>query len=119
MIIHLKSKLFTVAPEKRFAKEFNVDERVWRDCWIKYKVMGLTTPELCEYIQIRTGRKPSTQTIRRWIVKTEIYSMSKGVREMGITTVMSSFFKEYENDVVEELLRNMKYSGTSKTSNMA
>ncbi len=39
MIIHLnKSKIFTVEPAKRFAKEFNVPDKVWLEIWLRYKL---------------------------------------------------------------------------------
>lgn len=113
MLIHLhKSKLFTQEPAKRFAKEFNVSEKLWIECWLKYKLYDLKIPELCEYIQIKTGRKPSYNSINRWIVRTEIYSISREAYKMGAKTVVSSFFGVYEENVKQELLKNMKFSAT-------
>lgn len=105
-----KSKLFTTEPAKRFAKEFNVSEDVWLKCWLKYKVLELSIPELCEYIHLKTGRKPSYNSINRWIVRTEIYSLSKEAVKMGATTVKSEFFGIYEDNVIAELTRNIKSS---------
>lgn len=111
MIIHLrKSALFTTDPAKRFGKEFNVDEDVWVKAWLKYKVMSLSIPEICEYIYIKTGRRPSYNSISRWIVRTEIYSISKEAFKMGAMIVKSEFFGIYERNVIEELTRNIKSS---------
>ncbi len=115
MIIHLtKSKLFTVEPAKRFAKEFDVPEGIWIECWLKYKLLDLKTKELCDYIHIKTGRKPSHDSVKRWITRTEVYSQAREAFKMGATTVVSSFFNEYEDYVVNELLRNMKSSAKHK-----
>jgi len=119
MIIHLrKSKLFTTDPAKRFAKEFNVSEDVWVKAWLKYKVMGLSVPEVCEYVYIKTGRKPSYNSINRWIVRTEIYSISKEAFKMGAQIVKSDFFGIYEQNVINELVRNMKASVTKSSKSI-
>jgi len=111
MIIHLnKSKMFTTEPAKRFAKEFNVDENLWLQCWLKYKILDLNIMDLCEYIHLKTGRRPSYDSIRRWVIRTEIYSIAREAFKVGATTVTSSFFGVYEEYVVDELLRNMKSS---------
>ncbi len=111
MIIHLKkSKLFTVEPAKRFAKEFNVPENIWIECWLKYKLLDLEVKELCDYIYIKTGRRLSHESVKRWIIRTEIYSQAKEAFKMGAETVVSSFFGEYEVHVQNELLRNLKSS---------
>ncbi len=113
MIIYItKSKLFTVEPAERFAKEFDVDKKIWIECWLKYKLLDLRIAELCDYIFIRTGKRPSHKSVKRWIVRTEIYSRALEARKMGAITVTSSFFGEFEQAVVEELVRNMKSSGT-------
>ena len=116
MIIHIrKSKIFTIEPAKRFAKEFNVDDKVWIDCWLKYKRLGLSIPELCDYVHWKTGRKPSYNSISRWIVRTEIYSISREVVKMGACTVNSKFFGIYEQNVIDELVKNMKNSVTKSS----
>jgi hypothetical protein len=116
MIIKLdSSKLFTVEPAKRFAKEFNVDEKVWIQCWLKYKLLDLNITELCEYVYIKTGRKPSYNSISRWIIRTEIFSRALEARKMGANTVVSTFFGIYEEDVINEISRNMK-AGLAKNS---
>lgn len=116
MLIKLKkSKLFTVEPAKRFAKEFKVDEKVWIDAWLKYKLLDYTIPELCEYIHFKTHRQPSYNSISRWIIRTEIYSIARDAVKMGATTADSSFFGIYEDNVLNELLKNMKYSDTKSS----
>lgn len=99
-----------IEPARRFAKEFDVSEDVWRQCWVKYKVLELTIPELCEYIHIKTGRKPSHISISRWVTRTEIYAISREAIKKGAETVVSSFFREYEEQVINELLKNIKTS---------
>lgn len=111
MIINLsKSKLFTVEPAKRFAREFGCDERVWIDCWLKYKLLDLRTNELGDYIHIKTGKKLENFTVRRWIIRTEIYSQAREAFKKGATNVTSQFFGKWEEYVMDELLRNIKSS---------
>lgn len=111
MIINLsKSTLFTVEPAKRFAKQFRCDERVWIDCWLKYKLLDLRTNELGDYVYIKTGKKLNNFTVRRWIIRTEIYSHAREAFKMGTHIVTSQFFGKWEEYVMDELLRNMKSS---------
>ena len=115
MIIHLnKSKLFTVEPAIRFGREFGVDNKIWLEIWLRYKLMDYNVSELCEYTHIKIGRRPSRKSIRRWIIRTELYSMARDVLKLGGTTVTSSYFGQYENEVIKELTRGMRFSGTQK-----
>lgn len=115
MIIHLqKSKLFTVEPAKRFAREFNVDDKLWLEIWLRYKLMDYNITELREYTHIKIGRRPSYKSIKRWIIRTEIYSMARDVLKLGGSTVTSSYFGKYEQEVINELTRGMRFSGTKK-----
>ena len=116
MIIHLqKSALFTVDPSVRFAKEMDVNEHLWRDCWLKYKTLDLTNTDLRNYFYLRTGRHIKTKNVSRWITRTEIYSKAQEASRMGARTVTSEFFGDLEQAVLSELFKNMKHSGT-KTS---
>ena len=116
MIIHLsKSKLFTVDPSKRFAREFNVEESVWTECWLKYKLYGFSTRELVDYIHFKTGRKPSLISIERWVSRSEIYSIAKKAFKLNARVVQSYFFGKHEKQVIKELLKNMKSSATKNS----
>lgn len=111
MLIHLtKSKLFTIDPSKRFGKEFNVDEHVWTDCWLKYKLYHFNKKELRDYVEFKTGRKPSISSIERWIIRSEIYTIARKALKMDAKVVQSYFFEKYEKQVIDELLKNMKSS---------
>lgn len=116
MIIHLhKSKLFTVEPAVRFGREFNVNNKIWLEIWLRYKLMDYTIPELVEYAHIKIGRRPSNKSIKRWIIRTEIYSMARDVMKLGGTTVVSSYFGKFEEEVINELTRGLKFGGTLNT----
>jgi hypothetical protein len=112
MIIHLKkSKLFTVDPAIRFSREYNVSPKIWNEIWKRHGLLGYDTDGLCGYFQYKTGRKPNAESIRRWIVRTEIYCLANHVMRMGVETVMSEYFGRFEQDLIKELTRNMRYSG--------
>jgi hypothetical protein len=116
MIIHLnKSKLFTVEPSKRFAKEFGVDEKVWVECWFRYRVKGYTINDLRDYIHTKTGRKPKYLSIHLWVTRTEVYSKAKEAFKMEASVVVSSFFGKYEDFVIKQITKHIK-SGNSRSS---
>ena len=70
--------------------------------------------ELREYTHIKTGRRPSRNCINRWIIRTELYSMAQDVLKLGGFIVVSSYFGKYEKEVINELTRGMRFSGTQK-----
>lgn len=119
MLIHInKSKLFTLDPAIRFGREFNVKPEIWKELWRRYKLLSYTVPELVEYLHIKTGRQTNTKTIKRWIVRTEIYGATKLARDKGATTVVSSYFNDLETEVLRELTKGLRFSGTKKPNNI-
>ncbi len=116
MIIHLnKSKLFTVEPSRRFAKEFGVDEKIWAECWFRYKIKGYTNRDIRDYIHTKTGRNPSYLSISLWVRRTEVFSIAKEAFKMGGSVVVSEFFGKHEDFVVKQITKHIK-SGNSVTS---
>ena len=112
MIILLpKSELFTVEPAKRFAKEYSVPEQVWLNIWLKHKIYDFEFNELHEYALFKCGKPISRKSLRRWILRTEVFSRARDVLKVGGTTVTSSYFGELEGFVLKELLKQMRFGG--------
>lgn len=112
MLVKLnESKLFTIDPAIRFAKEYNVDPKLWREMWKRYCLNEYDMDGLCGYFQYKTGRKPNRESIKRWIVRTEIFSKANHVRLMGTRVVDSVYFGRHETELIKELTRNMLFSG--------
>lgn len=112
MIIKLnESKLFTIDPAIRFAKEYDVEPKVWNEMWKRYGLLEYDMDGLCGYFQYKTGRRPNPTSIRRWIVRTELYCRATHVMQMGVRVVDSNYFGKFENDLIKELTRNMQFSG--------
>lgn len=111
MIINLtKSNLFTEEPDMRFAREHSLPRGLWTELWKRYKLYEFTIPELCEYYTMKTGRKTSNKAISRWIWRSEIYSLAHPAIKKGAEVVISSFFNQYEWQVIRELTKNVKSS---------
>ena len=116
MIIRLdKSKLFTEDPALRFAKAYDLDGQIWRELWRRYKLLEYTVPELCEYTLIKTGKVIHKKAMYRWIARGEIYVRAIPAIKRGATTVSTSFFEPYEEEVIREITKNMK-GGLSESS---
>lgn len=116
MIIHLlNSKIFTIDPAIRFGKEYNVDATLWNEVWRRHTLLEYTNGELCEYIHFKTNRNPRPESVRRWIIRTEIYCLANHATRMGVRVVQSEYFKQYEKHVIKELTRSMKF-GASRDS---
>lgn len=116
MIIDIsQSQLFYGDPDERFAKEFNVDKGIWTELWKRHALMGYTQAEMIEYFHLLTGRKPSFDSIGRWILRTKIYSISSPILKKGAIHVNTEIFGEYEDFVIKEVTKHLK-SGASKSS---
>jgi len=115
MIIHLtKSELFTELPENRFSKEYLVAPQVWTEIWRRYALMEYSPKELCEYFQIKTGKKIAIKSMKRWIWRTEVYCRANHLMKSGVRVVVSEFFGEFEEPLMRELLKNLKSSVQKK-----
>ncbi len=108
-----KSKLFTIEPDVRFAKEFGLDRGLWTELWKRHILMGYTQTEMRDYLMIITGRKPSEGSISRWIIRTKIYTISAPIVKKGARHVNSEIFGEHEEYVIKEMVKHIK-SGASK-----
>lgn len=115
IITIIKSKLFTIDPKHRFAKEYDCDPFIWEQLWRRYKLLEYDIDGLCGYFVIKTGKKPTPTSIRRWILRAELYHRAQFALQKGIQAVDSSFFGEFEDDVIKEATRHMKF-GESKDS---
>lgn len=116
MIIHLeKSILFTETPDKRFSKEHKLPEGTWTELWRRHIFLEYTIPEMCDYLEIKTGHKMSRQSMMRWKWRTEVYSKIAPVMKRGARVVQSEFFAEHELKVVQELLKNIRNSVTKES----
>lgn len=116
MIIHLrKSVLFTVSPDKRFAKEHNLPEGFWTEVWRRKVFLEYSNKDICDYYTAKTGRKTTKQAMARWLWRSEVYSRAHTVIVQGVQVVNSDFFGRHEMAVVKELLKNMKSSVTKKS----
>lgn len=111
MIIHItKSKIFTIDPALRFAKEYSCEPKLWNEMWRRHTLLEYTNAELCEYFHFKTGRKPKAKSIKRWIIRTEIYCLANHVARMGVRVVQSEYFGSFEKDVIYELTKGTRFS---------
>lgn len=118
MIIHLKkSALFTTDPDIRFAREYNLPIGTLREIYRWHKVNEFDVDQIREFHTLKTGRIMSNKSIRRWIWRAEIYSLTLPVLEKGAQVVTSSFFKDHEWRVIKEITKNLRPSvhGQTKT----
>lgn len=116
MLIYLtKSKLFTEDPAIRFIEERKTDKDIWNELWKRYKLLEYTDKDLCEYLEFKTGHKMLEKIMHRWMVRGEIYQRARPFIKQGVETVTTEFFEDYEQELIDELTRNLKY-GTSETS---
>lgn len=112
MMLKLRdSKLFTTDTAIRFAEQYHVSPKLWNRVW-EWHNKGYDLECLAGYILYKTNIKIKPKSVRRWLAKTEIYCRANHVMRMGVRVVSSEYFGVYEEFVIEEVIRNMKYRGT-------
>jgi len=116
MIIKVNTKLFTIEPDVRFSREQNVPRGFWLDLWRRHKMLEYTVTELCEYFKLKTGRPASWSTIDRWILKTEMFNKVNPFVKKGVTSVNTEIFGDLEQKVINELTRQFREYGTTKSN---
>ncbi len=109
-----ESKLFTVDTAIRFGKEYQVSPRIWNEIWKRY-LFEYDIESLCGYFMYKTDKKIRPTALKRWLKLTEIYCRANHVMLMGVRVVSSEYFGTYEEFVLFEVLRNMKYSKTQES----
>lgn len=114
IILIKKSEIFYVDPDLRFAKFNHVNNGLWKELWRRYKILGYTKTELAEYFELKTKKTISNQNIKRWIFRTEIYSLTKPMVDKGCEAVNSNFFGDLEWFVIKELTKSIKSSVNKK-----
>ncbi len=116
MIINItKSKLFNINPDERFSKEYSLPLGTWTKVWGQYKLLGYSNGDMRDYLFIKHARNLSYNSIDRWIIRTEIFSIANPLIKKGVQHVKSEIFKEWEQDVMNEILKTLK-SGDSTSS---
>jgi len=119
MLIHLnKSKIFTVHPARRFAKEYCVPQTLWTEIWKRYILNAYDVSELCEYYLIKSKKEINGESMRRWIFMTYVYSKANDALKKGTAVVRSEFFGDQETLVLKELTKNIRFSKAISTKNI-
>ena len=114
MIIDLtKSHLFTIDPDKRFAKRNKQPLGLWNLMYRRAKLLNYTTTELCDLQELKTGTRPSESSIIRWVWRSDVYYRAQDALSEGAKMVVSSYFGDMEWSVIKELTKNMKNSATT------
>lgn len=119
MIINIKkSILFTVDPDIRFAQEYNLPQGILKELYRRHTLRDFTIAELCEFYQMKTMQTIGKKSMRRWMWRTKIYSMTLPIIAKGGETVVSSFFKEHEWRVIKEISKNLQSSVRQDTKTL-
>lgn len=112
MLIKLyESRMFTVDTATRFADQYQVSSKMWNEIW-KRHLSGYDDESLAGYFIYKTHKQISAKAIRRWLIKTEIYCRANHIMLMGVRVVQSEYFGDYEQAVLDEVLKNMRFSGS-------
>lgn len=109
MIINLReSKLFTLDPDVRFAKEYQVPLGTWKELWRRRELMDYTNEDLRDYLFIKYVRNLSNRTIERWINRSKIYIIARPFVQKGVVHANTEIFGDLEQYVLDDLTRSLR-----------
>lgn len=110
MLIHVvQSKIFTEDPAIRFAERYSVDSKIFHELYRRHE---LTDDDgLLGYFQYKTGKTIHPKAMKRWIFRAKVYARSKDVIKMGVRVINSEYFGDLEEELVKELIKNMRFNG--------
>ncbi len=119
MIINLtKSKIFTIEPSLRFAKEYGLSKDVWNEVWRRYKILDYSNGDIRDYLFLKYARNVGFDSMRRWLSRGEIYIITKPLIEKGVVHVNSAIFGKYEEYVMNELIKPLKNGASKKAESI-
>lgn len=119
MILNIrKSKIFTVDPAMRFAKEYGLPREVWNEIWRRYKHLEYSNGDIRDYLFLKYARSISYPAMGRWITRGEVYLITKPLIEKGVVHVNSVIFKDYEEYVMNELVKPLKNGAMNKADSI-
>jgi len=119
MIISIrKSQLFITDPAIRFAKEYGLPKEAWNEVWKRYKLLKYSNSDIRDYLFIKHARNLSFSTMDRWLKRGELYAIAKPLIAMGVVHVNSVIFKDYEEYVMNELVKPLKTGAKRKAESI-
>lgn len=117
MIITLiQSKLFTQDPDVRFSREYVVPVGTWKELWRRYKLLDYSNGDLRDYLFVKHARNLSYNSMARWIQRSEVFTITNPLIKKGVQHVNTELFGEYEQYVMDELTKQLRYGGARKNS---
>jgi hypothetical protein len=115
MIINItKSTIFSLDPSIRFSKEYGLPKEVWIEIWRRYKLLDYSNGDIRDYLFLKYARNISWSAMNRWLARGEIYMITEPLITKGVVHVNSAIFKDYEEYVMNELVRPLKDGASNK-----
>lgn len=102
-------------PDMRFALEHDIAPGLWKEMWKRHKLLQYTPKELAEYFEFKTKSSCDTKKIHRWILRTEVYSIANPILKKGAIHVNTIVFGKFEQFVIDELTKQMRFSGKGES----
>lgn len=119
MIINItKSKIFKLDPSIRFSREYGLPKDVWLEVWRRYKLLDYSNGDIRDYLFLKYARNVTHESMRRWINRGEVYVISKPLIEKGVQHVNSVIFGDYEEYVMNELVKPLKNGAVRKAESI-
>lgn len=119
MIINItKSKIFKLDPSIRFSKEYGLPKEVWAEVWRRYKLLDYSNGDIRDFLFVKYARNLNFMSMKRWIQRGEVYIISRPLIKEGVVHVNSRIFGDYEEYVINELVKPLKNGAIKKAESI-
>src|ERR1035437_21922 len=112
------SKIFKLDPSIRFSKEYGLPKDVWHEVWRRYKLLDYSNGDLRDYIFLKYARNLNHTSMKRWINRGEVYMITNPLIKKGVIHVNSVIFGDYEEYVMNELVKPLRNGAISKSDSI-
>ena len=114
MIVNLHLPMFQVSPAIRFSKQLEVEEKVWKDLWYRYKFLTYSPSECREWFLLTTHKEIGVWQLLRWFKRQEIYLKAQEVKDFD--EIHINHFGELRDDVYFLLTKNKHEQQGNRTA---
>ena len=112
------SKIFKLDPSIRFSKEYGLPKDVWHEVWRRYKLLDYSNGDIRDYLFLKYARNISWTAMTRWLNRGEVYMITKPLITKGVQNVNSCIFNDYEEFVMNELVKPLKNGASNKAESI-
>jgi hypothetical protein len=94
--IKLNFPIFKEHPTVIFSKNMKVPVGFWNDLWRRYTFLEYKPSDLQDWFELKIGKEISEKTIRRYLIRQELFNRAQLMIRKGEETVHIRHFTKHQ-----------------------